>query len=81
MFGIDHFTAIINPPHAAILAVGAVQDKLVLDESAENTKGFKVDKVISVTLSCDHRVVDGVVGARFLAKVKGYVENPLTMML
>ncbi|KAI8802099.1 2-oxoacid dehydrogenases acyltransferase-domain-containing protein [Cladochytrium replicatum] len=79
MFGIDHFTAIINQPHAAILAVGSTSDKLVLDPSSE--KGFAVEKVMKVTLSCDHRVVDGAVGATWLGKFKGYLEEPLSMLL
>ncbi|KAJ3036268.1 pyruvate dehydrogenase complex dihydrolipoamide acetyltransferase component (E2) [Rhizophlyctis rosea] len=79
MYGIQHFTAIINPPHASILAVGGTQDKLVLDESSE--KGFSVAKVMNVTLSNDHRVVDGAVGAQWLQRFKGYLENPLTMLL
>ncbi|KAI8903390.1 2-oxoacid dehydrogenases acyltransferase-domain-containing protein [Gorgonomyces haynaldii] len=79
MYDIQHFTAIINPPHAAILAVGGVQDKLVLDNTAE--KGFRVQKTIQVTLSNDHRVVDGAVGAKFLQRFKYYFENPLNMLL
>ncbi|KAI9353072.1 2-oxoacid dehydrogenases acyltransferase-domain-containing protein [Zopfochytrium polystomum] len=79
MFGIQSFTAIINPPHAAILAVGGVEDKLVLDSSTE--KGFASQKSLRVTLSCDHRVVDGAVGAKWLQKFKGYVENPISMLL
>ncbi|KAI9207485.1 2-oxoacid dehydrogenases acyltransferase-domain-containing protein [Polychytrium aggregatum] len=79
MFGISNFTAIINPPHAAILAVGTTQQKLVLDESAE--KGFSVQNTMTVTLSCDHRVVDGAVGAKWLAKFKSYIEDPLTILL
>ena len=79
MYGIKSFTAIINPPHAAILAVGGVEDKIVLDSSSE--KGFKVQKTMTVTLSCDHRVVDGAVGAQWLQKFKGYLENPLSLLL
>ena len=79
MFGIQHFTAIINPPHASILAVGTTTDKLVLDNSTE--KGFSVQKTMNVTLSNDHRVVDGAVGAKWLQKFKMYMENPLTMLL
>ncbi|KAI8818358.1 2-oxoacid dehydrogenases acyltransferase-domain-containing protein [Fimicolochytrium jonesii] len=79
MYGISHFTAIINPPHAAILAVGGAQDKLVLDDTTE--KGFRTSKVMNVTLSCDHRVVDGAVGAKWLGVFKSYLENPLTMLL
>ncbi|TPX71878.1 dihydrolipoyllysine-residue acetyltransferase [Spizellomyces sp. 'palustris'] len=79
MYGISHFTAIINPPHASILAVGGVDEKLVLDETSE--KGFAVRKVLKVTMSNDHRVVDGAVGARWLEKFKTYIENPLSMLL
>ncbi|RKO92919.1 2-oxoacid dehydrogenases acyltransferase-domain-containing protein [Blyttiomyces helicus] len=79
MYGVQHFTAIINPPHASILAVGGIEDKLVLDDAAE--KGFAVRKVMHVTLSGDHRVVDGAVGAKWLQKFKAYIENPLTMLL
>jgi pyruvate dehydrogenase E2 component (dihydrolipoamide acetyltransferase) len=79
MFGISHFTAIINPPHASILAVGGVSEKLVLDEGSE--RGFALQQVMNVTLSSDHRVVDGAVGAQWLQRFKGYLENPLTMML
>ncbi|KAI8926673.1 2-oxoacid dehydrogenases acyltransferase-domain-containing protein [Entophlyctis helioformis] len=79
MFGIQHFTAIINPPHAAILAVGGLEDKLVIDESAP--RGFRAQKTMHVTLSNDHRVVDGAVGAKWLQRFKAYLENPLTMLL
>lgn len=79
MYGIQHFTAIINPPHASILAVGGINDKLVLDSSSE--KGFSVQKTMQVTLSNDHRVVDGAVGALWLQKFKTYLENPLQMLL
>lgn len=79
MFGVDSFTAIINPPHAAILAVGCVTDKIVASES--EGEAWKSVKVMKVTMSNDHRVVDGAVGARFLQKFKGYMENPLNMLL
>ncbi|KAL4241614.1 Acetyltransferase component of pyruvate dehydrogenase complex [Abortiporus biennis] len=79
MFGIDHFTAIINPPQSCILAVGTT--KAILVPAPEEEKGFKVANVMKVTLSSDHRTVDGAVGARWLAAFKGYLENPLTFML
>jgi pyruvate dehydrogenase E2 component (dihydrolipoamide acetyltransferase) len=79
MYDISHFTAIINPPHAAILAVGSVKDKLVLDDASE--KGFASVKVASMTLSCDHRVVDGAVGAKWLSKFSSYLQDPLKMLL
>jgi pyruvate dehydrogenase E2 component (dihydrolipoamide acetyltransferase) len=76
MFGIKHFTAVINPPHAAILAVGAGEEKPVV----VNGK-VEVATVMSVTMSCDHRVVDGATGARFLQAFKQYVEEPAAMLL
>jgi len=72
MMGIDSFTAIINPPQSCILAIGGTEKKLVLDASAE--KGFKEVSVMKATLSCDHRVVDGAVGARWLKAFKSYLE-------
>ncbi|KAJ3223672.1 hypothetical protein HK099_000847 [Clydaea vesicula] len=77
MFNITSFSAIVNPPHSGILAVGTVQDKLVLDESSE--KGFAVSKVCSFTCSFDHRTVDGAVGARFMGRFTSYLEDPITM--
>ncbi|EPT03962.1 hypothetical protein FOMPIDRAFT_1022106 [Fomitopsis schrenkii] len=79
MFGINHFTAIINPPQSCILAVGTTTPTLV--PAPEEERGFKVTNVMKVTLSADHRTVDGAVGARWLSAFKGYLENPLTFML
>uniref|UniRef100_A0A8C6DU75 Acetyltransferase component of pyruvate dehydrogenase complex n=1 Tax=Moschus moschiferus TaxID=68415 RepID=A0A8C6DU75_MOSMO len=78
MFGIKNFSAIINPPQACILAIGASEDRLV---PADNEKGFDVASMMSVTLSCDHRVVDGAVGAQWLAEFRKYLEKPMTMLL
>uniref|UniRef100_A0A8D0E7X4 Acetyltransferase component of pyruvate dehydrogenase complex n=1 Tax=Salvator merianae TaxID=96440 RepID=A0A8D0E7X4_SALMN len=78
MYGIKNFSAIINPPQACILAVGASEKKLI---PADNEKGFEVASVMSVTLSCDHRVVDGAVGAQWLAEFKRFLEKPATMLL
>jgi len=76
MFGIDEFTAIINPPNACILAIGSIRDVPVVRD------GMVVPgKQMKVTLSCDHRVVDGVAGAEFLKTVRGYLEDPVTMLL
>jgi pyruvate dehydrogenase E2 component (dihydrolipoamide acetyltransferase) len=75
MFGIDQFTAVINPPEAAILAVGAVTDKPVVVAGA-----VTVRKRMRVTMSCDHRVIDGATGARFLQTVTRMLENPLAMV-
>jgi pyruvate dehydrogenase E2 component (dihydrolipoamide acetyltransferase) len=75
MLGIDEFTAIINPPEAAILAVGAVEDKAVVVDGA-----VAVRKRMRVTMSCDHRVIDGALGAQFLQTLRRLVENPLMLV-
>jgi len=79
MFGVRNFTAIINPPQACILAVGGTEKRLVVDESAD--AGYRSANVMTVTLSCDHRVVDGAVGAQWIAAFKKYLEKPTTMLL
>lgn len=79
MFGVKNFTAIINPPQSCILAIGGAQQKVVVDEATES--GFAVRDVMEVTLSADHRVVDGAVGATWLQSFKGFMENPLKMLL
>jgi len=78
MYGITNFSAVINPPQSCILAVGGTQDRIVPDNSE---RGFRNGKVMSVTLSCDHRVVDGAVGAQWLKEFRGYLEKPVTMLL
>lgn len=79
MFGVRNFTAIINPPQSCILAVGATEKRLVADADAE--RGYRASDVVTVTLSCDHRVVDGAVGAQWLQAFKAYLEKPTTMLL
>jgi len=76
MFGIKDFGAIINPPQVAIMAVGAGQKQPVVRDSA-----VAIATVMACTLSCDHRAVDGAMGATFLKAFKGFIEEPLTMML
>merc|ERR1711962_1158481 len=79
MMGIDHFTAIINPPQSCILAVGGNTQRLI--PSDNNEKGFEVVTEMKVTLSCDHRTVDGAVGAQWLKHFAEFIENPITMHL
>jgi pyruvate dehydrogenase E2 component (dihydrolipoamide acetyltransferase) len=76
MFGVREFSAVINPPQAAILAVGAGEKRPVVRGDA-----LDIATVMSVTLSADHRIVDGAVGARWLQAFKGAIENPVTMLL
>lgn len=79
MFGVKNFSAVINPPQSCILAVGTTEKTLVPDDSTEN--GYRAADVMSVTLSCDHRVVDGAVGAQWLSHFKKLLEQPETMLL
>jgi pyruvate dehydrogenase E2 component (dihydrolipoamide acetyltransferase) len=76
MFGIKEFTGVINPPHAAILAVGAGEERPVVRDGK-----IEIANVMTVTLSCDHRVIDGATGARFLQAFKLFVEDPAAMLL
>jgi len=75
MFGIDQFTAIINPPEAGILAIGAVEEKPVVVDG-----DLVVRKRLRVTMSCDHRVIDGATGAKFLQTLRRLIENPLMLV-
>ena len=75
MFGIDEFTAIVNPPDSCILAVGGIQQVPVV-KNGQVVPG----NVMKVTLSCDHRVVDGAVGSAFLNSFKNYLENPVLLL-
>ncbi|MDP2313501.1 MAG: dihydrolipoamide acetyltransferase family protein [Pseudomonadota bacterium] len=76
MFDIDHFTAILNPPEAGILAVGSVQQVPVVEDGT-----LSVGWRMKVTMTCDHRVIDGALGARFLQALRGYVELPALLVL
>jgi pyruvate dehydrogenase E2 component (dihydrolipoamide acetyltransferase) len=76
MFGIESFTAIVNPPDSCILAIGGIKEVPVV-KNGQVVPG----NVMKVTLSCDHRVVDGATGAAFLQTFKGYMENPVSMLL
>ena len=76
MMDIDEFTAIINPPDSAIMAVGRIKETVV-----KKGDGFGVSNIMKITLSCDHRSVDGAVGAAFLQTFKKYLENPVTMLV
>ena len=75
MFGIEHFTAIINPPEAGILAIGEISEETIAEGVELNTR-----KIMKMTMSCDHRVIDGATGARFLQTLKGMLENPLALV-
>ncbi len=76
MFGMDEFTAVINPPEGAILAVGAMSAKPVVRDNE-----IVVRQMMRVTMSCDHRVIDGATGAKFLQTFKKMLENPLSLLV
>jgi pyruvate dehydrogenase E2 component (dihydrolipoamide acetyltransferase) len=76
MFGVDEFTAIINPPDSCILAVGGITEMPVVREGK-----IEIGHIMKVTLSCDHRVVDGASGAQFLQTLKGLLEEPVRMLV
>ena len=77
MMGIENFDAVINPPHGSILAVGAGTKKPIVKEDGT----ISVATIMSLTLSVDHRAIDGALGAEFLSKITNYLENPLTMLV
>ncbi|QDH80880.1 pyruvate dehydrogenase complex dihydrolipoamide acetyltransferase [Echinicola soli] len=76
MFGIEEFTAIVNPPDACILAVGGIKETVIVKDGQ-----MQVGNVMKVTLSCDHRVVDGAVGSGFLKTLKGLLEDPVRILI
>ena len=76
MMGIEEFTAIINPPDSCILAVGNIRKVPVMKNGS-----WVESQVMKLTLSCDHRVVDGAKGARFLQTLKDYLEDPVKMLI
>jgi len=75
MFGIDQFTAIINPPEAGIMAIGSMETKPIWMNGA-----FVPRQRMRITMSCDHRVIDGAVGAKFLQTVRQLLESPMMML-
>jgi pyruvate dehydrogenase E2 component (dihydrolipoamide acetyltransferase) len=77
MFGIDSFSAVINPPQAAILAVGALRRRPVVVESGE----IAARETVQLTLACDHRIVYGVDGARFMARLRELLERPFALLV
>ena len=82
MYGVKSAAPIVLPPQGCALAVGAVTDSVVPNLSAkEGEDNWKISPMVTTTLSCDHRVIDGAVAAAWLASFKGLLEDPMTMML
>jgi pyruvate dehydrogenase E2 component (dihydrolipoamide acetyltransferase) len=76
MFDIESFTSIINSPNSVILSVGSIVQKPIVKNG-----NIQVGNTMKVTLACDHRVVDGLTGAKFLQTLRQYIENPITMLI
>ena len=76
MFGVKSFASIVNQPHGAIMSVGAGEERVVVRDGQ-----MVIRNMMTVTLTCDHRVVDGAVGAEFLAAFKVFIEDPAAMLL
>ena len=76
MYGIEEFAAVINPPHATILAVGTSEERPVVRSGK-----IEIASIMSVTLSCDHRAIDGALGAELIGEFRRLIENPVMMMV
>ena len=81
MFGIDQFTAIINPPESGILAVSATKDEPVVIENGKGEKEVAIKPMMNITLSADHRIIDGLLAAQAVAEIKALLENPLRLLV
>jgi pyruvate dehydrogenase E2 component (dihydrolipoamide acetyltransferase) len=81
MSGIENFTAIINPPEAAILAVSATKDEVVVEVNEQGNKEMVIRPMMDITLSADHRIIDGMLAAQFVGEIKRLLENPLSLLL
>jgi pyruvate dehydrogenase E2 component (dihydrolipoamide acetyltransferase) len=80
-FGIENFTAIINPPESAILAVSATKDEAVVITGEDGAKIIEARPVMNITLSVDHRLIDGLLAAQFIGEIKKLLENPLSLLI
>ncbi|CAM9609536.1 unnamed protein product, partial [Sphacelaria rigidula] len=80
-YGVKNFAPIVRMPQACALALGAAEERVIPNEDPESEEIYQLETMLSATLSCDHRVVDGAVSAQWLAAFRGLVENPLTMLL
>ena len=81
MFGIENFTAIINPPEVGILAVSATKDEVVVVKDAAGNKSIEIKPMMNITLTVDHRVIDGLLAAQFVTEIKRLLENPMELLI
>lgn len=79
MYGTDEFVAIVNPPQAAILAIGAAKKQVIPDDKSDS--GIRISSIMNVTLSCDHRVIDGAIGAQWLREFKNCIQDPVQIIV
>jgi pyruvate dehydrogenase E2 component (dihydrolipoamide acetyltransferase) len=80
MYGIENFTAILNPPESGILAVSATKDEVVVIPGPDGKKSMEIRPMMNITLSVDHRLIDGLLAAQFVAEVKRLLENPIELI-
>ena len=81
MFGVDHFTAIVNPPNAAILAVGRAIEKPFVEYGDNGDAELVIGSEMSMTISSDHRIIDGAMAASYLKTVKELLESPASLLV
>jgi pyruvate dehydrogenase E2 component (dihydrolipoamide acetyltransferase) len=81
MFGIENFTAIINPPESGILAISATKDKPVVINAEDGTKSVEIRPIMNITLTVDHRIIDGLLAAQFVTEIKRILENPIEIII
>lgn len=82
MFGVNSVTSVINPPQSTILGVGQTEKKVVFDPASTDPKApYKVIDSMELIVSADHRVVDGALASKWIARIKKYLEDPLSMLL
>lgn len=81
MFGIENFTAIINPPESGILAISATKEEPIVAEAPDGTKSIQVKPMMNIQLTVDHRIIDGLLAARFVTEIKELLENPIRLLL
>lgn len=81
MFGIENFTAIINPPEAGILAVSATKDEPFVETDENGNKTITIKPMMNITLSVDHRIIDGLLAAQVVTEIKRLLENPIELLI
>jgi pyruvate dehydrogenase E2 component (dihydrolipoamide acetyltransferase) len=81
MFGIENFTAIINPPEAGILSISSTKDEAVVVVDDDGNKSIAIKPMMNITVTVDHRLIDGLLAAQFVTEVKRLLENPIELLI